>query len=89
MTTLTTVFGIMPIALGLGAGAESRRPMGVAVVGGLVVSMAHTLVVVPVVYTLLARWAGAPKRVEAEEAVPAEAISVAAAAPGAAGGAAG
>jgi multidrug efflux pump len=63
MTTLTTVFGVMPIALGLGAGAESRKPMGMAVVGGLIFSMFLSLVVVPVVYTLLAKWAGAPKPV--------------------------
>jgi multidrug efflux pump len=65
MTTLCTVFGVMPIALGLGAGAESRKPMGVAVVGGMLFSTFLTLVVVPVVYTLLARWAGAPKAVTA------------------------
>jgi multidrug efflux pump len=68
MTTLATIFGILPIALGLGAGAESRKPLGMAVVGGLVFSTLLTLMVVPVVYTLLARWAGAPKPVtEAEE----------------------
>ncbi len=61
MTTLATIFGIMPIALGLGAGAESRKPLGMAVVGGMVLSTALTLVVVPVFYTLLARWAGAPQ----------------------------
>ncbi len=63
MTTLTTVFGVLPIALGLGAGSESRKPMGMAVVGGMIFSMFLSLVVVPVVYTLLAKWAGAPKPV--------------------------
>jgi Cu/Ag efflux pump CusA len=43
----------LPIALGLGAGAESRRPLGVAVVVGMTTSTLLTLVVVPVVYTLL------------------------------------
>lgn len=66
MTTLSTIFGILPIALGLGAGAESRKPLGMAVVGGMVFSTLLTLMVVPVVYTLLARWAGAPKPVTDE-----------------------
>jgi multidrug efflux pump len=61
MTTLATVFGVLPIALGLGAGAEARKPLGVAVVGGMVFSTLLTLVVVPVVYTLMARWAGEPE----------------------------
>ncbi|MCP4902358.1 MAG: efflux RND transporter permease subunit [bacterium] len=54
MTSLSTILGIMPIALGLGAGAESRIPMGVAVIGGLVVGTALTLFVVPAVCFLLA-----------------------------------
>ena len=62
MTTLATVFGVMPIALGLGAGAEARKPLGAAVVGGMLFSTLLTLVVVPVVYTLLARFAGEPAR---------------------------
>jgi multidrug efflux pump len=65
MTTLATVFGVLPIALGLGAGAESRKPLGAAVVGGMLFSTMLTLVVVPVVYTLLARWAGEPARAKA------------------------
>src|SRR5213594_3077281 len=75
MTTLATVFGVMPIALGLGAGAESRMPLGAAVVGGMLFSTLLTLVVVPVVYTLLARFAGEPARAgerrKAEVAPPA------------------
>jgi multidrug efflux pump len=67
MTSFATIFGILPIALGIGAGAESRRPLGIAVVGGLLFSTFLTLVLVPVVYTLLARFAGAPV---AEEASP-------------------
>jgi multidrug efflux pump len=67
MTTLTTIMGILPIALGLGAGAESRKPLGVAVVGGLVFSTLLTLIIVPVVYTLLARFAGDPAKVVARE----------------------
>lgn len=57
MTTLATVFGVLPIALGLGAGAESRKPLGVVVVGGLLFSTVLTLVLVPVVYSILARFA--------------------------------
>ncbi|MFA6541857.1 MAG: efflux RND transporter permease subunit [Bacteroidota bacterium] len=56
MTSFSTIFGILPIALGLGAGAESRRPLGLAVVGGMFFSTFLTLVLVPVVYSLLARF---------------------------------
>jgi len=56
MTSFSTVFGILPIAIGLGAGAEARRPLGIAVVGGVLLSTFLTLVLVPVVYTLLARF---------------------------------
>jgi len=56
MTSLATVFGILPIAIGLGAGGESRRPLGLVVVGGMLFSTFLTLVIVPVVYTLLARF---------------------------------
>jgi multidrug efflux pump subunit AcrB len=52
MTSLSTIAGILPIAIGFGAGAESRRPMGLAVAGGLVSSTLLTLFVIPVVYTL-------------------------------------
>ncbi len=55
MTALSTVIGLMPIALALGAGAESRRPLGVAVIGGMATSTFLTLFVVPAVYTLLDR----------------------------------
>lgn len=54
MTSFSTIFGILPIAIGLGAGGEARRPLGLAVVGGMFFSTFLTLVVVPVVYTLLA-----------------------------------
>lgn len=56
MTSFATIFGILPIAIGLGAGAESRRPLGIAVVGGMLLSTFLTLILVPVVYTLLARF---------------------------------
>ena len=52
MTSIAIVFGVLPIAIALGAGSESRRPLGVAVVGGMIASTALTLYVVPVFYTL-------------------------------------
>ncbi len=53
MTSLATMLGILPIALALGAGAESRRSMGIAVLGGLAVGTALTLVVIPAMYTFI------------------------------------
>ena len=55
MTTSTTVLALLPMALGLGEGAEIRAPMAITVIGGLLLSTVLTLVVVPVVYTLLDR----------------------------------
>ncbi|MDP2186904.1 MAG: efflux RND transporter permease subunit [Xanthomonadales bacterium] len=55
MTTLTTLFGFLPLALGLGEGAEVRAPMAITVIGGLTVSTLLTLLVIPVVYDLLDR----------------------------------
>jgi multidrug efflux pump subunit AcrB len=56
MTSFATIFGVMPIAIGFGAGAESRRPLGLAVVGGLFFSTFLTLVLVPVMYAVLSRF---------------------------------
>jgi HAE1 family hydrophobic/amphiphilic exporter-1 len=53
MTTLAMIFGMLPLALALGQGAEMRAPMARAVIGGLITSTFLTLLVVPVVYTLL------------------------------------
>jgi HAE1 family hydrophobic/amphiphilic exporter-1 len=55
MTTVTTVLGLIPLALGIGEGAEIRAPMAITVIGGLTVSTLLTLVVIPVVYATLDR----------------------------------
>lgn len=55
MTTAATILGMLPIALGMGTGAEIRAPMAVAVIGGLLTSTLLSLVVVPVVYAIFDR----------------------------------
>ncbi len=63
MTSLSTILGILPIALALGAGAESRVPMGVVVIGGLILSTVLTLFVIPAIYTYLTAKEGRLERV--------------------------
>jgi multidrug efflux pump len=68
MTALTTVLGILPIALALGAGSESRVPMGIAILGGLGLGTGLTLFAVPAVYTYLTRESPAAATDEADTA---------------------
>jgi HAE1 family hydrophobic/amphiphilic exporter-1 len=70
MTTAAMVFGMLPIALGLGAGGSQRAPMAVTVIGGLITSTLLTLVLVPVVYTLM----DDVTRVSRRESVPTRAV---------------
>jgi HAE1 family hydrophobic/amphiphilic exporter-1 len=73
MTTMAALLGAVPIALGWGAGAESRQPLGLAVVGGLVVSQVLTLYFTPVYYLYLDKLRFRRRRpAEGEPAAPTE-----------------
>jgi multidrug efflux pump len=74
MTTLAAMLGALPLAIGFGEGAELRRPLGISIVGGLMVSQVLTLYTTPVIYLYLDRfrlwaqrqWRGGPPRLAAE-----------------------
>ncbi|MFZ3042671.1 MAG: efflux RND transporter permease subunit [Thiobacillus sp.] len=68
MTTLSTIVATLPIAIGFGAGAETRRPLGIAVVGGLLFSQFLTLYITPTFYVSMARMEAAIKRWRARHA---------------------
>ena len=55
MTTLATLFGLLPLSLGLGSGSELQKPLALAVIGGLLLSTFITLFIMPVMYSLLVR----------------------------------
>jgi multidrug efflux pump subunit AcrB len=55
MTSIATALGALPIAIGLGAGSQSRIPMGIVVIGGLMFSLILTLFVIPAIYTFISR----------------------------------
>lgn len=77
MTTMTALLGGLPLALGSGTGAELRRPLGITIVGGLILSQLLTLYTTPVIYLFLDRFAHKAKAADASEAevnaTPAEA----------------
>jgi HAE1 family hydrophobic/amphiphilic exporter-1 len=62
MTTIAMILGMLPVAIGVGEGSETRAPMGIAVIGGLITSLLLTLVVVPSAYDLFDDWQGFFKR---------------------------
>jgi HAE1 family hydrophobic/amphiphilic exporter-1 len=70
MTTMSALTGTLPIALGLGSGGEARRPMGLAVVGGLVVSQLLTLFITPVFYTYMEQFRGFSEKPRARKTKP-------------------
>jgi HAE1 family hydrophobic/amphiphilic exporter-1 len=66
MTTGTTVLGLVPLALGVGTGAEIQAPLARVVIGGLLASTLVTLVLIPVAYSTATGWVARVRRVDAE-----------------------
>ncbi|HEY3323437.1 MAG TPA: efflux RND transporter permease subunit [Planctomycetota bacterium] len=73
MTTLAALLGALPLALGHGSGSEMRRPLGIAIVGGLIASQALTLFTTPVVYIVLDRFSKLTRLVKTAQKMPAQA----------------
>ena len=76
MTTMAALMGTLPIALGLGAGGEARRPLGLAVVGGLVVSQLLTLYITPVFYLYMEKVQGLMRKSKRQTVPAGEAVAV-------------
>ncbi len=66
ITSVSTILGLLPMAIGIGEGAEVRRPMAITVIGGMLVATVLTLIIIPVLYTLLDR-----KRLQRDDSAPA------------------
>jgi HAE1 family hydrophobic/amphiphilic exporter-1 len=85
MTTAAMIFGMLPLSLGLGQGAEQQAPMGRAIIGGVITSTLLTLVVVPVIYSYISGWENRWRARRQARAAALSAGSVSGAAAGAAG----
>ncbi|HNN98250.1 MAG TPA: efflux RND transporter permease subunit, partial [Pseudomonadota bacterium] len=70
MTTMAALLGGLPLALGSGVGSELRRPLGIAIVGGLLISQVLTLYTTPVIYLYLGRLAARFRRDPQPDATP-------------------
>ncbi len=74
MTTLAALFGAIPLAIATGAGSELRRPLGITIVGGLILSQALTLYTTPIIYLLMARLSRFWRRRRAARQMPSPAV---------------